>query len=361
MISYAQNGEDVVLARLFDRQPHGRYVDVGASDPVDSSVTKHFYDRGWRGVNIEPVPAMADALAAARPDDVTLPVAVGAEPARVVLHVVGQESGWSTLDDSLAEGYEQDQHWTVQDVDVEMVTLATVLDEHPGHVDFLKIDVEGAERAVIQGADWSRHRPRVVVVEATRPGSSVPSFQEWEPLLLAAGYRCVLFDGLNRFYADADDEEARDCLAAPASVLDGFAHYTRKLETNARAATTAYAHRLETTLHDAQSARERDAEYLKKLEADIDSANGRVSEADRYVASLELRIAELEAGAGAATPAPGPLPTTRSSAVDQRPEDPAALVRRVNAAGGDYHRLDMGSGLLVNGIYDMTRYLPSFH
>ncbi|HZY84782.1 MAG TPA: hypothetical protein VFE78_08120, partial [Gemmataceae bacterium] len=53
MISYAQNGEDVLLGRLFGGQPDGFYVDVGASDPTDLSLTRHFYERGWRGVNVE--------------------------------------------------------------------------------------------------------------------------------------------------------------------------------------------------------------------------------------------------------------------------------------------------------------------
>src|SRR6266511_4950696 len=92
----------------------------------------------------------------------------------------------------------------------------------PGQVDFLKIDVEGAERAVLEGADWTRHRPRVLVVEATAPGSPKQVHEEWEPLLLAAGYRFGLFDGLNRFYAQADDEEALSRLAAPASVFDSY-------------------------------------------------------------------------------------------------------------------------------------------
>ncbi len=56
MVSYAQNGEDVVLARVFGDRRAGFYVDVGAGHPVVDSVTKHFYDLGWRGINVEPLP-----------------------------------------------------------------------------------------------------------------------------------------------------------------------------------------------------------------------------------------------------------------------------------------------------------------
>ena len=74
MISYAQNREDVLLARVFHDVKAGFYVDVGANDPEHCSVTKHFYDLGWRGINFEPG-RVFEKLAAARPRDINLNVA----------------------------------------------------------------------------------------------------------------------------------------------------------------------------------------------------------------------------------------------------------------------------------------------
>ena len=62
MISYPQNFEDAVLNRVFHDVENGRYIDVGAYDPVIDSVTKHFYDKGWTGVNIEPVVRFHETL-----------------------------------------------------------------------------------------------------------------------------------------------------------------------------------------------------------------------------------------------------------------------------------------------------------
>src|SRR4051794_37044121 len=75
MISYAQNYEDVVLARVLADVSRGFYVDVGANHPEQDSITRHFSDHGWRGINIEPGRFYTD-LAAARPRDVNLHVAV---------------------------------------------------------------------------------------------------------------------------------------------------------------------------------------------------------------------------------------------------------------------------------------------
>jgi FkbM family methyltransferase len=304
VISYAQNAEDVVLARVFAGQATGRYVDLGAGYPTRDSVTKHFYDLGWRGINVEPEPHLADELDRERPGDLNLRVAVGAEPGKTVLHVVEGQWGRATVDIALARQYSED--WAVRDVEVRVVTLAQLLDEHPGDVDFLKIDVEGAERAVIEGADWSRHRPRVLVVEATEPGSPKPAHDEWEPMLLEAGYRCGLFDGLNRFYARAEDADALAALAAPANVFDDYERYAaaevreeRDQLRRARPAEVAYVRHLEETLEAAQEARGELGAQLDAVRQELAQARRTTEENRRRAAALEHRVAELEAQPGA--------------------------------------------------------------
>ena len=61
-ISYAQNFEDVLLNRVFRDRLDGSYIDIGALHPTIDSVTKAFYDRGWSGINIEPIKAYHDAI-----------------------------------------------------------------------------------------------------------------------------------------------------------------------------------------------------------------------------------------------------------------------------------------------------------
>ena len=78
MISYAQNFEDVMLARVFGSRTDGFYVDVGAGDPVNLSVTKWFYDLGWSGINIEPNRSLFKKLSADRSRDVNLECGAGA-------------------------------------------------------------------------------------------------------------------------------------------------------------------------------------------------------------------------------------------------------------------------------------------
>ena len=61
-VSHAQNFEDVMLWRALCHVRRGFYIDVGAADSSLYSVTRAFYDQGWCGINIEPVPAHFSAL-----------------------------------------------------------------------------------------------------------------------------------------------------------------------------------------------------------------------------------------------------------------------------------------------------------
>ncbi len=97
MVSYAQDAEDVLLKRVFPQDYQGFYIDAGASDPVRFSVTKHFYDQGWRGVNIEPVPSVWLRLRDQRPRDVNLNAALSDREGRLTFYEVTTETTWFDL------------------------------------------------------------------------------------------------------------------------------------------------------------------------------------------------------------------------------------------------------------------------
>ena len=91
-----------MLHRALQGVEKGFYVDVGAHDPTFHSVTKLFYDRGWRGVNIEPTTAGFLALQAARTEDVNLRLVASDQPELIRFYEV-QATGLSTAAKELAE------------------------------------------------------------------------------------------------------------------------------------------------------------------------------------------------------------------------------------------------------------------
>ena len=103
MISYAQNREDVLLERVFADVENGFYIDVGAADPVLQSVTKHFYDRGWRGINVEPLPACFHRLQVTRPRDINLNMGLSACRGEMTFYELPSCPGWSTFSSSRAQ------------------------------------------------------------------------------------------------------------------------------------------------------------------------------------------------------------------------------------------------------------------
>jgi FkbM family methyltransferase len=218
-ISYAQNFEDVLLHRVFGGQETGFYVDVGAYHPVAGSVTKVFYDRGWSGINVEPGSVFAE-LAAARPRDVNLQIAVGSRAGEVEFIENEVDRGISHVAKDEAEIGARRM--------VPCDTLEAIVQAHAGGrpVDFVKVDAEGAEAAIVDSTNWRRLRPRVLVLEATLPWSSTLANQEWEPVLLEQGYVRAYFDGINCFYIP--EEEAPALLRhfqAPVNALDRAVHH----------------------------------------------------------------------------------------------------------------------------------------
>src|ERR1700730_7087413 len=103
-ISYGQNCEDVILRRALREVERGFYVDVGAADPKEDSVTCAFYERGWSGINIEPVDEDFDNMTKARPSETNLKVPGGREAGLRTFRAFAG-TGLSTLDPEIAARY----------------------------------------------------------------------------------------------------------------------------------------------------------------------------------------------------------------------------------------------------------------
>lgn len=197
MKSYAQDKEDIILSDLLKDVKKGFYIDVGANSPDIYSVTKLFYEQGWCGVNIEPLPDKFNELCAERERDININVAVSNKDGEMRLHLDGMGS---TLSETVVKDNRIENAPTII---VEVKTLATILsDVKPKDIHFCKVDVEGFEKQVLEGMDWN-YRPWVFCMESTKPNTEIPCYEEWEFILLYAGYKLAYAHGINRYYVDA--------------------------------------------------------------------------------------------------------------------------------------------------------------
>jgi FkbM family methyltransferase len=279
-ISYAQNFEDVLLWRALGHVKDGFYIDVGANDPVDHSVTKAFYDAGWSGINIEPLPQFHQAFLDQRPRDTSLAIAAGAREDSLTLYDIPAVNGWASPDPDVAAAHRA-HGFEVAELSVPMRTLAAVCAEHvAGDIHFLKIDVEGFEAEVLRGMDFSRWRPWVLVIEATMPDSRVTNYQAWEELVTGQRYRFAWFDGLNRYYVAEEHAELLAALEIQPNVFDAF--ISHHLD-NAWAAADVVTNKLrESEAHAAVAAME------------AHDAHERADEAERLQMDAEQRALQAE-------------------------------------------------------------------
>jgi FkbM family methyltransferase len=223
-LSYAQNLEDYHLSLLFAGEPAGTYVDVGGGHPVADNVSFYFYLTGWRGLIVEPQSKLASLYAHVRPRDHTVSMLAGAKDGEIDFHTVDKLHGFSTTVQENAAGASAfGVGYTTKRMAVRR--LSTLLDEAKiTKIDFLKIDVEGAEADVLAGLDWKRHRPRVIVVEAVEPGSMADASAKWEGLITSQGYTFAFFDNLNRFYVAGEAANLKARFPAKPAAWDHVAH-----------------------------------------------------------------------------------------------------------------------------------------
>jgi len=236
MISYAQNFEDVILERYFKGKNKGFYVDVGAASPTFHSVTKHFYDKGWRGINIEPSLTLFKGLMNDRERDINLNIVVANQDGLIKFFDL-ENSGLSSIIELNANtaysnenqrDYDGNKIENIKSVLIEAAKLSSILSKYALNIeiDFLKIDVEGAEKEVIKSNNWVLFRPKVLIVEATLPNSKIQNHSEWEEILINVEYTFVYFDGLNRIYLRNDLLEHKDIFSYPTCLFDEFTKYS---------------------------------------------------------------------------------------------------------------------------------------
>lgn len=199
---YSQMEEDYILSILFADQDKGFYIDVGASHPEKLSVTKFFYNKGWHGINIEPIKEMFDKIEEARPLDKNYNVGASDFSGSMEFSETNEEGVLSSFED-ISDYANISKKYTVT-----VKTLTEILDENnPKEIDFLKIDVEEHEKRVLLGMDFKKYRPKVLLLEAISHDTHEPLHQNWEYILDNAGYVFVYTDGLNRFYIDKNQSE----------------------------------------------------------------------------------------------------------------------------------------------------------
>ncbi|WGD55355.1 FkbM family methyltransferase [Bradyrhizobium sp. CB1650] len=194
-LSFSQEGEDLILKRLFEGRSEGFFVDVGAYHPFRFSNTFLLYRSGWRGINIDATPGSMHAFEEFRPLDTNIECFVG-DPTSEKIFTRYNEPALNTGSQMVLESrvLHSSVYWPVGTSKVRPRSLAAILEEHkPADVsiDLLNLDVEGSEQDVLDSNDWSRYRPSVIVIEQLSTDLEASSHHPTTKFLSDLGYRLV--------------------------------------------------------------------------------------------------------------------------------------------------------------------------
>lgn len=192
--SYSQEGEDMILRRIFEKQKTGFYVDIGAHHPKRFSNTYYFYKKEWRGINIDAMPGSMKLFWKMRPRDINLEIAVSDKKQELTYYMFN-EPALNSFSKPLSKKRDGKEKYKVcKEIKIKTLTLEEVLNNYLSKnmkIDFLSIDVEGLDFQVLTSNDWSKYKPNVILVEDLNFSFDNPGNSKIYKFLIEKGYHLV--------------------------------------------------------------------------------------------------------------------------------------------------------------------------
>lgn len=186
-ISWSQGGEDLALLQVFEGITNGSYIDVGAHNPSRFSVTRHLYQRGWSGVNIEANEELMQAFKIKRPRDINICSAVGTKTS--YSFSVFEEAALSTIDQEWEARYLVENQKIRSRRIVPGISLRRVLETYftERKCNLLNIDAEGSDNEVIDSIEFGnineKYHPEWILIETNPPVNNVLNTQGIQKLI----------------------------------------------------------------------------------------------------------------------------------------------------------------------------------
>lgn len=208
-VSYSQCGEDLIVRYVFDflKIPTPTYLDIGAHHPTFLSNTFLFYQQGSSGLNIEPDPKLFEPFPKQRSRDTNLNIGISDQEGDLPFYVMSAPTlnTFSEVDARAAVAQGRIKIEKIFPVKVRPINavLQEFLPDVP--LDFLSIDVEGLDFAILSSMDFNRWRPKVICAETityseANRGEKIP---EIAGLLHKLGYEAYADTHINTIFVDS--------------------------------------------------------------------------------------------------------------------------------------------------------------
>jgi len=159
------SGDDLVVEKYFKEIVNGFYVDLGCYHPIKHNNTMLLYQKGWRGINIDISELSIKLFNFCRPDDLNLNLAISDKNGEIDFYYQKKLSVLSTIKKSQRDLVFQRK---IKKKKILSQTLTKVLDDSKykdKQIDFLDLDIEGADLEALKSLDFSRYSPKLISIE----------------------------------------------------------------------------------------------------------------------------------------------------------------------------------------------------
>ena len=163
--TYSMDQEDLAILKYVENKKNGFYVDVGAHHPLQRNNTYLLFKKGWSGINVDINKFSIELFDYLRPEDINLQIAVSDKRGEIGIFYQKEFSQLNTTDETIArEHFGSD----FKKKNVKCDTIQNILDNSKFNnkkIDFLNIDIEGAEEKVLKSLNFNIYDPTIICVE----------------------------------------------------------------------------------------------------------------------------------------------------------------------------------------------------
>ena len=158
-------GEDLIIEDLTKNIKNGFYVDAGCYHPLHLSNTYLLYKRSWNGINIDISEFSIKLFNYLRPNDVNINSAVSNMEKEISFYYQKKLSQLSTIKKAISN---ERMQGNIKEKKIKSLKLNSILNQSKfknRQIDFLNIDVEGADFEVLKSLDFTIYEPKIICIE----------------------------------------------------------------------------------------------------------------------------------------------------------------------------------------------------
>ena len=162
---FSFSGVDILIENIFRNQKNGFYIDVGCQHPIKNNNTYLLHKRGWSGINIDLDKDNIDLFNVSRISDDNINIAASNRINEVDLFFFHKKSPINTIDKRTSQ-FQKAKISSIKKIKTNTLNNIIKSSKYSNKkIDLLSIDVEGHELPVLEGLDFNKYSPNVIVVE----------------------------------------------------------------------------------------------------------------------------------------------------------------------------------------------------